>query len=344
MNRASLLVIIAVSVLIISSISTPEVLPSQNELVDDDLQLSDLSDDLRDSDFIQFVDNRKSLEQTTIQQDSLTSFSTYIGGNYGDRCFDVYVDQSGNVYATGYTSSPDFPHLNGLNYSHSTWRDRSCFVLKMDSSGNLIFSTTIGGTEIDEGRSVAVDEEGNVYVAGVTQSPDFPTVNAFIEDHQGEYDFFVFKLNNTGNGLLYSTYFGGSERELYPHIAVNGTNAFVTGTTWSTDFPVVNAYDSTLQSTDCVIFKLDELGTEPLFSTFIGGSDDDRGNDIKVDDEGNIYVVGETSSYNFPLERPIYSGYAGVTDGFVLKLNSTGKELLLHEQIKCLTTEVAGKF
>jgi hypothetical protein len=197
-------------------------------------------------------------------------YSTYLGGGGQDGGLDITVDGSGNAYVTGYTASSNFPTLNPYQstYQGGGYDGWDAFVTKLSSTGNsLIYSTYLGGGSGDEGNGIAVDGSGNAYVTGGTGSSDFPTLNPY-QTYQGNGDAFVTKLSNSGASLIYSTYLGGSFEENYyldaGSIAVNGSgNAYVTGHTWSPNFPTLNPYQGTLQGgPDAFVTK---LSNEPYF-------------------------------------------------------------------------------
>ena len=208
--------------------------------------------------------------------DPVLLYSTYLGGSDREIGRGIAVDSSGNAYVTGNTHSLDFPTINAFQNSKGGGVfGTDAFVAKLNPSGNvLIYSTYLGGSDnTDAGRGIAVDSSGNAYVTGVTFSPDFPTVNAFQDTLAGDADAFVTKLNPFGNGLVYSTFLGGSEGESGSGIAVDSSgNAYVTGRTFgSEDFPTVNAFQDTLAGTsDAFVTKLNASGNGLVFFYLLG--------------------------------------------------------------------------
>jgi len=219
------------------------------------------------------------------------------------------------------------------------------FVVKLNSTGSaLVYSTYLGGSHIDRGSGIAVDSEGNVYVTGGTRSIDFPVVNPLQVACAGPFceDSFVAKLNATGSALVYSTYLGGSGNEevFPPDIAVDPSgNAYVIGATTSSDFPTVNPLQAQLAKCafsgfhtcdDAFVSKLNATGSAFVYSTYLGGNDDDIGTGIAVDTSGDAYVAGFTSSTNFPTVNPLQAKCAGsfCNDVFVAKLNAMGSALI----------------
>jgi Beta-propeller repeat len=235
-------------------------------------------------------------------------YSTYLSGSsFGsDVGLDIAVDTAGNAYITGETSSADFPTTHGaLQRTFRVGQDG--FVSKLNSTGTaLLYSTFLGGGNINSGSGIAVDAAGNAYVMGYTDSADFPTTTgAFQPQFRGGFlDAFVSKLNATGTALVYSTYLGGSGVEEGFRIAVDAAgDAYVTGYTFGTsDFPTT---PGTFQPAfggvfDAFVSKLNPTPTALVYSTFLGGSNFDSGGDIAVDRAGHAYVTGRTDSPDFP--------------------------------------------
>lgn len=193
----------------------------------------------------------------------------------------------------------------------------------------LVYSTYLGGSELDVGTSIALDGSGNAYITGVTNSTNFPTLGAFQTDQIGS-DVFVTKLNSSGNALVYSTYLGGNHIDHARGIAVDSSgNAYITGVTYSTDFPTQGAYQTDQGSTDVFVTKLNSSGNALVYSTYLGGNTADMGVGIALDGSGNAYITGYTNSTDFPTLNPfqgIFQG--GALDAFVTKLSSSGNSLV----------------
>ncbi len=259
-------------------------------------------------------------------------YSTYLGGSGTDEGHSIAVDAAGNAYVTGYTNSTNFPTVNALQPANAV-NSNDAFVTKVNPSGSaLVYSTYLGGSGNDYGNGIAVDAAGNAYVTGATDSQNFPAVNPIQPRGLGGIYAFVSKLNATGSALLYSTYLGGSGNGTEGQsIAVDAAgNAYVTGKTQSPDFPTVNAlqgtYGGNLYGT-AFVSKLNATGSTLLYSTYLGGSFNDQGQSIAVDSAGDAYVVGTTSSANYPLVNAL-QGDGGASDVFVSKLNAMGNGLL----------------
>jgi len=197
----------------------------------------------------------------------------------------------------------------------------------------LTYSTYLGGSGVDQGKSVAVDASGNVYVAGATTSSDFPTTVGVVQSSlKGSNDVFITKLDPNGGALVYSTYLGGSGDEQATHIAIDSAgNSYFTGVTGSTDFPTtLGALQTSLGgSNDAFVVKLDSTGAALVYSTYLGGTDDDVGNSLAVDSSGNVYLVGQTSSADFPISAGAFqTAPGGNGDAFVTKLSNDGTALV----------------
>jgi hypothetical protein len=256
-------------------------------------------------------------------------YSTYLGGSGADTGFDVAVDTAGNAYVAGQTYSANFPTVNAFQPVLKGSPD--AFVVKLNPSGAaLMYSTYLGGSAYNEGLAVAVDVAGSAYVTGDTSSTDFPVLNPIQGTLPGIRNGFVSKLNPAGSALSYSTYLGGSSYEQPQGIAVDiSSSAYITGQTTSTNFPTVNPIQSTEGgSNDAFITKINPAGSALVYSTYLGGSGDDRGTGIAVDLLGNAYVAGYTASSNFPTKNAIQPSYGGNGDAFVTKINAAGTAIV----------------
>jgi gliding motility-associated-like protein len=267
-------------------------------------------------------------------------WATYYGGSVGEAGYSICIDSNGNVFVAGWTSSPNFPVQNAGTFFQGTsgggiW---DAFILKFDNSGNRLWATYYGGSGKENAYTICTDPNGNVFVTGETNSPSFPLQNAgtFFQGTfgGGSNDAFILKFTNNGN-RLWATYYGGSGSDIGNSICTdtNG-NLFVTGETASTNFPLQNA-GTFFQGTsgggsDAFILKFDNSGNR-LWATYYGGSGTDYGISICIDSNGNVFVIGETASTNFPLQNAgtffqgTYGG--GLTDAFILKFDNTGNRL-----------------
>lgn len=265
-------------------------------------------------------------------------YSTYLGGSGVDTGFGIAVDSAGEAYVVGDTSSVDFPTVNP--YQGSLQGSNDAFVTKFDAAGNaLVYSTYLGGSGFQQGYAIALDGTGSAYITGITNSTDFPVVNAYQASDpsaagSGTNPGFVSKFSPAGNVLDYSTYLGGSADSIPYAIAVDSSGeADVTGETDSTDFPTVNPYQSQLKGfVNVFVTKFNAQGNALVYSTYLGGSMSDKGRDITVDSSGDAYIVGITSSTDFPtvnlLQATNNGADLGTTNAFITELNASGNALL----------------
>ena len=226
-------------------------------------------------------------------------FSTYLGGNNYDIGNGVALDSSGDVFIVGTTQSANFPTTANV-FQPALGGPSNAFVAKLDPSGaTLLYSSFLGGSDYDYGQGLALDQYGNFYVTGYTESTNFPTVNAIQAGYGGNGDAFVAKIDpNAGqtDQLVYSTYLGGGSADSGQGIAVDlGGSAYVTGYTFSTNFPTYNPLQAANGgSVDAFIAKLSSDGRSFAYSTYLGGKGDDRGWAIAVDPQLNVYIAGST--------------------------------------------------
>jgi hypothetical protein len=271
------------------------------------------------------------------------TYFTYLGGTFDDGGNGIAVDPAGNAYVTGVSSSQNFPTLNPIQAVPENFSD-SAFVTKLGPTGAIVYSTYLSGIASDVGLDIAVDAAGRALVVGITASTNFPSVNASQPFLRGFNDVFVAKLAASGSSLVYSTYLGGNDWEqaqglpdFSPALSVTldaGGNAYVSGVTQSVDFPSVNALEP-FGGGLCLIFPQFELrpcpdafvtkldaGGRLAFSSPIGGSRDDRGRGVAVAPDGVVYVVGNTSSTDFPVRAPLQAALSGTSDAFIVKMST----------------------
>jgi archaellum component FlaF (FlaF/FlaG flagellin family) len=280
-------------------------------------------------------------------------YSTYLGGSADDSAQGIVLG-SGNAYLVGTTQSNNFPHTTGAyqttfgggtcGTAPSTYICRDAFVTVINSAGNaLTYSTYLGGSGDDLGKGLALDAGSNVYVTGSTTSTDFPTTAGVVQptcgtDGQcngGLSDAFVSKLNPAASGaasLVYSTYLGGSNTDSGNGIAFETSNAYVTGGTRSTDFPVTAGVFQIANAgaQDAFVTKLDATASSRVYSTYLGGSGDEQANGIGLSGS-NAWVIGQTESSNFPVKNvptSYWASYGGNGDGFITKLGALGNVVI----------------
>ncbi len=255
-------------------------------------------------------------------------YSTYLGDHL-TQIIGIAIDAAGHVYATGPTLSANFPVTPGaFQTTRNGYSD--AFVTKFSPDGSsLVYSTYVGGSEEDAGRAICIDEQGNAYVTGATNSADFPITAGAAQSTYGggETDSFVFKLSADGSALVYSTYLGGDKTDIgYGGIALTARNcACVTGYTQSSNFPTTPWVRPTALQGDGSVFLtiVSEDGTSFLVSNYIGGYIADLNYthvDIAIGTDGSIYIAGSTDSSNFPVTPGAFqTTRSGVTDAFVYR-------------------------
>jgi hypothetical protein len=263
------------------------------------------------------------------------AYSTFLGGNGSDSGNGIALDSSFNAYVVGDATSTNFPtSASGFQKTYHGGQD--AFVAKLSSTGaSLVYSTYIGGGNLDHGAAIAVDASGTTYITGSTSSTDFPMASAFQGANGGGQNAFITRLSAAGTSLLFSTFLGGSGgRTGYPEagqgIALDSAgNAYIAGVTSSANFPVMNPAQSTLNgSSDAFMAKMSAAGAL-VYSTYLGGSGLDAGNAVAVDSSGNAYIGGYTYSIDLPVVSAVQStiGSVGSTDAFVGKLSPAGNSV-----------------
>ncbi len=259
---------------------------------------------------------------TELTSDGTLVYSTLVGGSGDDQAYAIAVDDSRNIYVTGKTtdSTTDYPVTDDSKHHGAD----DVFVTKLSAGRQMVFSTLIGGSFVDIGSDIAVDDTENVYVTGHTfdaweSLTDYPVTDS--STHSGKSDMFVTKLSRSG-GIAFSTLIGGSDTDHGTGIALDDTgNIYVTGEVNSPDYPVTN-FSSLKGIYDAFITRLSPAGVR-TFSTYIGGSGSDHGHDIAVNSAGTMYVTGEAGPSDYPTtDGSHYSG--GVSDVFVTKLGADG--------------------
>ncbi|OFV96568.1 MAG: hypothetical protein A3H28_15980 [Acidobacteria bacterium RIFCSPLOWO2_02_FULL_61_28] len=268
-------------------------------------------------------------------------YATYLGGTGTDIGTAIAVDSLGNAYLTGHTDSTSFPTTAGA-LQRTSAGGPDAFVSRLNANGSaLTFSTYLGGDRTDRGFGIALDAPGNIYITGRTNSANFPTASPFQANNGGLFDAFAAKLNPVGSSLMYATYYGGTQDDYGYGIAADGTGgAYLTGFTESNNFPTINPIQSifgggtcgvtpdTFPCPDVFVAKLNPAGSAPVYSTYLGGGNDDEGYSIAVDSSGAAYLTGVTVSTDFRTANPFQAVNGGGEDAFVAKLNPGGSQLV----------------
>lgn len=304
---------------------------------------------------------------TKLDSSGAIAWSTYLGGSTGDAGVAIAVDQNGSAYVAGRTDSYGFPTTNGAFQTTGGFGGYDAFITKFVPDGqSLAYSTLLGGSSSgnysgrDNPFHIAVDSNGFAYVVGTTESPGFPVANAIQPAHAGGSciscptcacrDAFATKLSQTGTGLVYSTFLGGSGDDSgYGGFIDSSGDLFICGETSSRNFPVANAYQPAIAEMvnpfytpdDAFITEINAAGNAIAYSTYFGGNGVDRANEIAVLASGEIHVAGTTHSSNLPTKFPLhaYKGepancyliYGG--DAFVTKFNSAGNGLVFSSYL-----------
>ena len=256
-------------------------------------------------------------------------FTTLIGGTTDDAALGIAVNSTA-VYVVGNTTSSNFPSTLTLGPGGG----QDAFVASLNStSGAKVYVTRIGGTGTESGNAIAVDSSGNAYIAGETDSTNYPVPGSPIQgQNAGADDAFISKINPTGTALVYSTYLGGSGEDLATGVALDGSNnAYVTGITGSPNFPTTTGAFQTAQAgsfDNGFVTEIKADGSAKIYSTYLGGTAGNDAMGIAVDSAGEAYVTGSTSSTNFPTVNPAQASNGGGLDVFITKFNSTGSALV----------------
>ncbi|MDW8345614.1 MAG: SBBP repeat-containing protein [Bacteroidia bacterium] len=260
-------------------------------------------------------------------------YSTYIGGFNDEGAYGIAVDANYDAYVVGFTRSTDYKIVPGsYKTTHSGAED--VFVTKINSTGNsLIYSTYLGGSGEDFGNGITINSSGEAFVTGWTASTNYDiTPGAFQTANGGGRDCFVTKLNAAGTALIYSTYIGGSSEDLSRSIVIDGfEQAYITGGTQSTNYDVIAGGFQTTNGggEDVFVTKLNASGNGLIYSTYIGGSNNDSGFSIYLDQNGVAYITGQTQSTNYDVTTGCYqNSNGGGIDVFLTKLNAMGSALL----------------
>ncbi len=265
-------------------------------------------------------------------------YGTYLGGIGLDEGFSIAVNSSGQAHVTGRTTSTDFPTQSPLQASLSGGAGEDAFVTKLAANGaSLVFSTYLGGGNTDQGYGIAVDSAGSVYVTGQTNSTNFPTGLAFQGSLSGGSgnDVFLSKITSAGLSFSFSTYLGGTGEDLGRGVALDSSqNIYLTGSTKSTDFPTQSPFQATIgdgtgTANDAFFTKFNSNGASLSYSSYLGGTGEDVGNDIAVDNADRPAITGRTASTDFPTAIPFQGSLNGGTgtDAFVSRVLTDGSAL-----------------
>jgi hypothetical protein len=256
-------------------------------------------------------------------------FTSYLGGSGEEYPYDGKVDSQNNIIIAGETSSTDFPVVNAFNDTYSGNTDG--FVAKFNPENDLVFSTYFGGSNLDLVSDICIDSNDNIIAIGMTRSVDIPLLNPLQATYGGgDFDGFISKFNPSGT-LLFSTYFGGSGRELLLRaVCDENDDILIVGSTAS---PNLNTTEGVIQpefggDSDIMILKLDSDGQSLQFCTYFGSANEESGESIRFDSSGNIVVMGTTNSAACVTEGAYQQEYGGgALDILLLKLDASAETL-----------------
>jgi len=262
-------------------------------------------------------------------------YSALFGGSRQDYFNGIDIDAADNIYLTGLTISTDFPTMNAAQDTKGG--DYDAFFVAFNSDIEITYSTYLGGSDREWGEGIALDGSGNIYIGGRTSSNDFPVVGGFQTEFQGgspgsgfPSDNFIAKFN-PGGGVDYATYLGGTGDDRFTSLAINSSGqATITGTTMSSDFPLMNAFQGTFGGGgfgegDIYITRLNSNGDGLIYSTYFGGGSADFSTDIVLRSEGDAYVSGGTTSLDFPIVNGQSFPEADSSDGILIMLDNNGQ-------------------
>jgi hypothetical protein len=257
-------------------------------------------------------------------KDNTLLWTTYIGGRNSDSGFGSAIDSEGNIWISGQTTG-DFPRTDNAYQKSYQGGSADAVLLKLSDSGNLLFSTNFGGNAYEALINICVDEDDIIFGATETRSENFPvTPNAYQKTKGRYYDGYLLKCDNDGNVLLL-TFYGGDYDDSWDGIAIAKDGNPVVGG-WSQSTNLKGRLNNRYGLTDAFIAKLDKNTGEPIWGTYIGGSDYDRGFNLTSDHNGDFIITGVTSSVDFPVSDGFYPKMKiGGTDYFFAKVSDEGQ-------------------
>ncbi|MFW9925055.1 MAG: SBBP repeat-containing protein, partial [Candidatus Thorarchaeota archaeon] len=253
-------------------------------------------------------------------------FSTFFGGSNSDWAYGVKFDVSGNIIFCGGSSSQDFYTKNAFQSNHSPGDNGDITLTKLAADGqSVIFSSFYGGASSESARDMVLDSHGNIILTGSISGTEFPTYNAYQTSLNGGFASHIVKFNPSGS-LIFATTIDGANFDTSSAITVDSDdNIVITGGTLSANYPLKNATQTILGGNqDIIITKISEDGQELLLSTLFGGNGGDEGQDVKIDSNGNIIVVGMTSSDDFLTQHAYQDSYSDNWDACIVIIAANG--------------------
>ena len=268
-------------------------------------------------------------------------WATYYGGFGEESAYSIETDLNGNVFVTGWTKSQDFPiqsaGTGSFNQPIFGGGFMDAFILKFQNNGTRLWASYYGGSGQDQGYGLSTDLQGNLWITGKTESPNFPTQTTgtfFQGTHAGESDAFILKFDNLGV-RQWATYYGGTGSDEGHSISNDADgNAFVSGETFSDNFSTQNNggyFQSNYGGAgDAFVLKFADNGSR-LWATYYGGLGYDTGISICNDSQDNLFVLGSSESTDFPIQNSgtFFQGTfnGGFSDAFFLKFDTNGARL-----------------
>lgn len=256
-------------------------------------------------------------------------YATYLGGSGQDIGAGIAVDSSGNAYVAGYTASAGWAKAGSFDTSYNGGVD--AFVAKLSANGStLTYATYLGGSDMDYANAIAIDKNGNAYIAGQTSSAGWATAGAYDTTQNGGIDAFVAEVSSTGASLTYATYLGGSNDDSAYGITLDSSaNTYICGSTSSAGWATAGAYDTTQNgASDGFAAKLSSNGASLAYATYLGGTGDDFAYGIAIDNTSSAYITGYTGSSLWATAPGNDTASRGGYDAFIVKLGVNGK--ILH--------------
>ena len=246
-------------------------------------------------------------------------FSTFLGGSKGDGGYNIALDHESNIIVTGYTLSDDFPLKNALQ-DEILGDQRDTYITKFNSTGQIIFSTYLGGSSFEDPFGLTVNASGNIIISGRTESHDYPTEKGLQNNYAGGVDAFISIISSDGQTLEYSTFLGGNGWDTLHQVAVNSSNSvFACGI--GNGFPTKNAFQEDVAGEADLVIMQFSPEKQVEFSTYFGGTGGECPYSMNYYNN-SLYIVGLTDSESlFISDNAFQDNYSGNTDGFILKID-----------------------
>ncbi|MDC1161897.1 SBBP repeat-containing protein [Tenacibaculum sp.] len=264
-----------------------------------------------------------------LNSDGKVVWSTFLGGSKDEDGRGIIIDKDGKIHIIGRTESNDFPTSDRALQPKSAG-GIDAFITTLDSNGKMLTSTYLGGSGDDIGFAIALDSIGQLYVAGTTNSSNFPIKNAIQEENKGEDDAFLAVIDPTRSVIKFASYFGGEKSERLYNIDLNSSgDVFMMGVTNSSSYPTTGgAFQPDFGGVrDAFVTRINLQKRNVVYSTYLGGENNDDPRNLAVDEKGNIFIVGYTGSKNFPTVNNQKTKLCGRDDAFVTIFDSSGSFL-----------------